>query len=269
MIDYKSYPKVLADKDEYVTDRSVVKTNWLTRLLFYPRLAQVVYESNRKAKKNIYNRYNWVDASLKTIDAMEKAGLNYHITGMDNLKKFDGPAVFIGNHMSTLETLALPSIIQPVKPVCFVIKKELADYPLFGAVVSARHPIIVGRANPREDLKLVLEEGSDRLKNGRSVIIFPQKTRSKFFDIKSFNSLGVKLAQRNNVYVLPFALLTDAWPNGKVIKEVGKLDPSKKVRFAFGEPFKPESNSSQENQKVIDFIKSKLIEWGREEYIKD
>ena len=267
MKNHKTYPKILTAKDEYKTDRSKVKTGFLSKKLFYPRLVKIVTKSNLKTKKNIYDRYNWVASSLDTIDIMEKAGLNFHVTGMSNLKKFKGPAVIIGNHMSTLETIALPSLIQPEKPVCFVIKKELANYPLFGPVAKARHPIIVGRSNPREDLKIVMEEGAKRLREGRSVIIFPQRTRSNYFDPKNFNSLGIKLAKKNNVHVLPLALLTEAWSNGKLIKEFGKLDPSKKVKFAFGEPFMVEGGGADENQRVIDFIKSKFIEWGRQEYI--
>ena len=47
------------------------------------------------------------------------------------------------------------------------------------------------------------------------------------FDPTLFNSLGNKLAKRNNVPVIPLALITDAWGNGKYIKEAGKIDPSK------------------------------------------
>ena len=56
-----------------------------------------------------------------------------------------------------------------------------------------------------------MEEGSERLKKGKSVLIFPQKTRSEIFNPKEFNSLGVKLAKKNNVPVIPMAVLTDAW----------------------------------------------------------
>jgi len=262
-----NYPFSLAGQKEYRTDRSKIKGSFLGRRLFYPRFIKIVYDSNRQTKKNIYNRYNWVAASLVTIRAMEKAGINFHVEGIDNIEQFDGPAVFVGNHMSTLETVTLPAFIQPIKPVVFVIKEELTKYPLFGPVAVARHPIVVGRANPREDLQIVLNEGSSRLQEGRSIIIFPQKTRSAYFNEKQFNSLGVKLAKRNNVFVVPLALLTDAWQNGKVIKEYGKIDPSRTVHFAFGEPFKVESNGTEENQRVVDFIKSKLREWGRPEYV--
>lgn len=267
MKNHIDYPISFAGQDEYKTDRSIIKSSFLGRRLFYPRLIKVVYDSNQMTKKNLYNRFNWVASSLATIRAMEKAGLDFHAEGLDNIRKFDGPAVFVGNHMSTLETLALPTFIQTVKPVVYVIKEELTRYPLFGAVAKARHPILVGRANPREDLQIVLNEGSARLHDGRSVIIFPQRTRSAYFNEKQFNSLGVKLAKRNDVYVVPLALLTDAWRNGKIIKEFGKLDTSRTVHFAFGEPFKVVTNGTEENQRVIDFIKSKLNEWGRPEYV--
>ncbi len=267
MKNHIDYPISLNGLKEYKTDRSKIKSSFIGRRLFYPRLINVVYQSNRMTKKYLYNRYNWVASSLYTIRAMEKAGIDIHVEGLNNIGKFDGPAVFVGNHMSTLETLALPTFIQPIKSVVYVIKEELTRYPFFGPVAKARHPILVGRANPREDLQVVLNEGSERLNEGRSIIIFPQKTRSNYFDASSFNSLGVKLAKRNDVYVVPLALLTDAWTNGKMVKEYGPLDPSKKVHFAFGEPFKVETGGSKENQVVIDFIQKKLKEWGRPEYV--
>lgn len=267
MKNHTDYPISFAGQSEYKTDRTKINSSFLGRRLFYPRMIRIVAESNLFTKKNLYNRYNWVASSLYTIRAMEKAGLDIHVEGIDNLSKFEGPAVFVGNHMSTLETLALPTFIQPIKSVVYVIKEELTRYPLFGAVAAARHPILVGRENPREDLQIVLNEGSAKLQEGRSVIIFPQKTRSAFFDASTFNSLGIKLAKRNDVHVVPLALLTDAWENGKIVKEFGKLDTSKTVHFAFGEPFKVETNGTKENQTVIEFIQSKLKEWGRPEYV--
>jgi len=188
---------------------------------------------------------------------------------MDNFSKLDGSVVFVGNHMSTLETVIMPTIIQPVKSVVYVIKKQLADYPLFGPVGKARHPIMVGRENPREDLKLVIEDGSSRLQEGRSIIIFPQKTRSEVLEVSTFNSLGIKLAKKNNAYVVPVAIMSNAWTIGKKIKELGKLDTTKIVRFAFGKPMKVENSGTEEHQKVINFIKEKFTEWNCSDLIKE
>jgi 1-acyl-sn-glycerol-3-phosphate acyltransferase len=88
---------------------------------------------------------------------------------MENLKT-DGPVVFVGNHMSTLETFVLPCVIQPVNRVAFVVKESLLTTPFFGPVMRSRDPVVVGRKNPREDLKTVLEQGAEKIKNGISVI---------------------------------------------------------------------------------------------------
>lgn len=266
MKNHTQYPKNLPENDSYSTNPNIKKP-LLSTLRFYYNMFRVVKFSNDQTKKKIYDRYNWVASSLEVLDAVEKCGIKVHVKGMKNIGSFEGPCVIVGNHMSTLETLLLPSFIQPTKPVIYVIKKELTEFPLFGPVASARHPIVVGRTNPREDLKIVMEEGSENLKIGRSIIIFPQKTRSAIFDRSSFNTLGIKLAKRNNVPVIPLALVTDAWSNGKLIKEIGRIDTDKSVNFEFGEPIWISGNGNEEHEKVLNFIESKFIEWGRSELI--
>lgn len=261
------YSFVLAEKDEYESKLNNAKT-YLPSLRFFPKLGSVVFSSSKLAKKGVYDSIEWSNSSFEIFRHLEESGIKFKIKGMSNLSKFDGPAVFISNHMSTLETMILPTLIQPVKEVTFVVKQELIDYPFFGWVLRARNPIVVGRSNPREDLAHVLNEGSRLLKESRSLVIFPQKTRSSIFESESFNSLGIKLAKKNNAYVVPVALSTDAWGNGKIIKDIGKIDPKKIVHFEFGEPFKVESSGTMEHEKVINFIQSKLIEWERQDCLK-
>jgi 1-acyl-sn-glycerol-3-phosphate acyltransferase len=155
----------------------------------------------------------------------------------------------------------MPLLIQPYKDVTFVIKKELAEMPIFKHIVLTRDPIVVGRQNPREDFKLVMDKGTELLNNGRSVIIYPQTTRTIKFDPKSFNTIGVKLAKKAKVPVVPVALKTDAWGNGKLIKDLGKIDPNKIVYFKFFEPFVINGNGKEEHQKIIGLIEKSLEEW--------
>jgi len=266
MISENKFLNPVALNDEYITPFKSLRS--FPGLRFFPRLIWIVMYSNRHAKKGIYDSVRWYDSSVAVRHSLELSGVKMHFTGMNNIRKVKGPAVFVGNHMSTLETMVLPSIIRPLKEVVYVIKAELADYPLFGPVAKARHPILVGRDNPREDLKTVMDEGSRKLQDGKSIIIFPQKTRSDYLDPESFNTLGIKLAKRNNVPLIPVALLTDAWGNGKFIKEAGKIDPSKTVHIAFGEPLIINGNGSDEHLKTIEFISSKFKEWGRGDLVK-
>ena len=266
MKNYTEYPEKLPINDTYSTDPSIKKPLFAS-LKFYWNVYKVVKFSNGQAKKKIYTRYNWVASSLGVLRAAENSGIKVDVKGMKNLTSFEGPAVIIGNHMSTLETLLLPSFIQPVKSVIYVIKKELIDFPLFGPIAAARRPIVVGRTNPREDLRIVMEEGSENLQKGISIIIFPQKTRSAHFEQKSFNSLGIKLAKRNKAPAIPLALITDAWGNGKIVKEVGEINTDKKVHFEFGEPINIDGNGSAEHEIVLNFIEDRFKKWGREDLL--
>lgn len=264
------YHNVIANEDVYKTPPGK-KGRFIFNPAFqyYVNMIRILTSANLLTRKNLYDRYRWVQTSELLMDQLERVGIQIEISGMDNLKSFEGPAVFIGNHMSTLETVILPRIINPVKLVVFVTKQQLNSTPIFGPINSARHPITVGRENAREDLMQVMTQGAERIKDGRSIILFPQRTRSPIFDVKNFNSLGVKLAKRNNVPVVPIALLTDAWANGKIVKDFGKIDPSKKAFITFGKPITITGNGSEQQQELINFITSYLKEWGREDLIAE
>ena len=120
----------------------------------------------------------------------------------------------------------------------------------------------MSRSNPRDDLKKVFEGAGSMLKNGRSIIIFPQRTRSAELDPDQFSSIGIKLARKSNVPVVPIAIKTDMWRNGRIFKDFGPLDVSKEVYFEFGKPFHVKSNGKNEHENVISFIKSRLNDWN-------
>lgn len=233
-------------------------------LSLYSKITSVVFRAAHKAKRGRYDDAGWEKSSLETVDALEKVGINIEVTGAENIEKTNGPCVFIGNHMSTLETFVLPCLILPFKKATFVIKKSLMEYPVFGHVMRARNPVTVGRTNPREDLRAVLEGGADRLRAGISIIIFPQTTRILDFDPKEFNTIGIKLAKKADVPVIPLALKTDAWGNGRYLKDFGKIDPSKSVHLAFGEPLRIKDRGAEEHDRIIEFITSSLSAWKTE-----
>jgi 1-acyl-sn-glycerol-3-phosphate acyltransferase len=187
----------------------------------------------------------------------------FEITGIEHIEQLKGPCVFIANHMSVLETVILPVIIQPIKNVTFVVKQSLLNYPIFRHIMRSRDPISVNRTNPREDLKAVLEGGVERLKNGISIVVFPQTTRTHSFDPTQFNTIGIKLAKRAKVPVVPVALLTDAWGNGKYLKDFGKIDPSKTVYFAFEKPIWIQNRGGEEHEAILQFISEKSQKWRK------
>ncbi len=232
------------------------------RFYFILKYANVVLRTRKEAIRNLYGTKEWADSSYEIFRFIEKVGGIFHITGMENITKLEGPLLFISNHMSTLETMIFPCIIAPHKELTFVVKESLVKHPLFGDVMRSRNPVVVGRTDPRKDLEAVMNGGMELLKSGTSIVIFPQSTRSIDFRPEEFNSLGVKLARKAGVAVVPVAIRTDFWGNGKWIKELGTIDSKKPIHIKFGEPFQVTGNGKEENQKIIEFIKSSLREWN-------
>jgi 1-acyl-sn-glycerol-3-phosphate acyltransferase len=240
------------------------KTLLNNRIYFILKYAGTVLRTRKEAIRKIYDTKAWTDSSFEIFRFIEKTGGKFHITGMENITRPAGPVLFISNHMSTLETMILPSIIGPHRELTFVVKESLVNHPLFGDVMRSRNPIVVGRADPRKDFETVMNGGMDLLSKGVSIIIFPQSTRSLDFKPEEFNSLGVKLAKKAGVEVVPIALKTDFWGNGKWIKEIGPIDSNKPIYIKFGEPFTVSGNGKEENQRIIDFIQNSLKEWKSE-----
>ena len=252
--------------DTYQTPEKANPSIWDKLLLdsslyFFLKYAAIVFRTSKQAKRKLYDTRAWTDSSYYIFRLIEKTGGRFKITGMENIVKQEGAVLFISNHMSTLETMILPCIIGPHRELTFVVKESLVSHPLFKDVMLSRNPVVVGRADPRKDLEAVMNGGAELLSKGISIVIFPQSTRNLDFKPEDFNSLGVKLAKKAGVAVVPIALKTDFWGNGKLIKELGTLDHKKTIHFKFGEPFKVTGNGKEDNNRIIASIKSSLEEW--------
>ena len=229
--------------------------------LFYAKMFMVVLKASRWSKKGLYTNERWVDSSLAILRALESVGVRFELDNLAMPGRLQSPCVFVGNHMGILETFVLPCLIQPHRDVTFVVKESLISHPFFKDVMKSRNPVVVGRSNPRDDLRTVLEEGQKRLNAHTSIIIFPQTTRSTHFDPQKFNSLGVKLARRSRVPVIPIALKTDAWGLGRRLKDFGKIRPVRRVHIRFGEPLAVSGSGKSEHLAIVDFIASHLSTW--------
>lgn len=232
--------------------------------IFYARIALAFLKEGLASRRGAINNERWLHASLSCIKALEAAGGRLNVSGLEGISEHKGPLVFIANHMSILETVILPSFALAFNDVTFIIKDELRRYPVIGWVMQALDFISVHRKNPREDLKVVLNEGQKRIQQGCSVVIFPQATRSTVFDIRNFNTLGVKLARKAGVSVVPIALKTDFHGSGRWVKEIGPLHPDRSIYFQFGSPIPVVGNGQAAHRSVVEFISQNLAAWGVE-----
>jgi len=234
---------------------------WLNSI-YYLRLISTLIHASIVGRRGALDDNKWALFSHRIVQIVESVGGKVNISGLEALSQQPGPLVYIANHMSMLETLILPGIALAFNRVTFVIKEELRHYPVIKHIFIALKLIAVSRQNPRDDLKVVMREGSKFISSGGSIIIFPQATRSVEFDVEGFNTLGIKLAARTGVPVVPVAIKTDFQHNGKWIKDMGPVDPSKTIYFKFGEPITVAGRGRQAHQQVIEFISQNLLAWG-------
>ncbi len=88
MKNYDYYPEIIAQNDTYNTDPNI-KKSFLSSLIFYKDLVNIVRFSNKQVKQKIYDRYNWTASSIAVLRIVEKAGMKVHVKGMNySNKKF-------------------------------------------------------------------------------------------------------------------------------------------------------------------------------------
>jgi 1-acyl-sn-glycerol-3-phosphate acyltransferase len=228
---------------------------------FYTLFGRIILRSRSQALAGTYDSKAWAQASYDIMRALERCGARFHIEGLEHIAALEEPVVFISNHMSTVETMVFPCLISPFRPVTFVVKESLERMPIFGPVMRSCNPVAVKRENPREDMQKVLTDGAQRLQDGISIILFPQSTRQVEFRPDQFNSLGVKLAKRAGVNVLPVAIKTDFWAPGRLVKDFGPLLRDRTIHMRFGAPMAVTANGREEHQAIVAFIAENLATW--------
>jgi 1-acyl-sn-glycerol-3-phosphate acyltransferase len=132
--------------------------------------------------------------------------------------------------------------------------------------MRALKAVAVGRENPKDDFKTVMTEGKKLLDEGKSIILFPQSTRSENFEPGNFNTMGIKLAKAAGVPVIPFALKTDFLANGRYLRDLGPVRREREIYFEFAEPvMEIAGNGKEEHNRIAAFIQSRLAEWRGKE----
>ncbi len=174
-------------------------------------------------------------------------GIKVEVIGKENLPT--EPCVIVSNHQGQWETYSMQYLFHPM---CTLLKKELLYIPLWGWAMKMLNPIAINRNKPKEAILQALEEGSDRLKKGMYVLLFPEGTRVKAGRVGKYARSSFELAKRNGVMVLPLCHNSgDCWPAHKFIKKPGK------IRLIIGEPFYVE-DSKQSASDVKEWVEKNL-----------
>ncbi len=160
----------------------------------------------------------WNYFSLWCLDKI--CGLRYTVEGREHIPS--GPCVILCKHQSAWETYALSCIF--AQPLTLVCKRELLWIPFFGWGLAMTEPIAIDRSASRRVLDQLIGQGTERLKDGRSVVIFPEGMRVAPGEKRRYAIGGALLAEKSGYPVLPIAHNAGKfWPRKSFIKYPGTI----------------------------------------------
>nr|WP_251047643.1 lysophospholipid acyltransferase family protein [Planococcus sp. ISL-110] len=132
---------------------------------------------------------------------MKRTQSSVSITGLEKLP--DGPVLFVSNHEGNFDIPVLLSAIP--KPFGFISKKEVQKMPIIPMYMEEMNCVFLDRTDRRSALKSITDT-VEKLKEGHSILIFPEGTRSKGQAMGEFKSGFMRIAKDSGVPILPIAI---------------------------------------------------------------
>lgn len=147
-------------------------------------------------------------------------GIDTEIRGRENLTT--EPVIYAGKHHCMLDVF-IPFLV--CRDPAIILKKELLYYPFLGWYALKTSMIPIDRAGTSKTLKKMVAEAKKRADQGRSLIIFPEGTRTAPGADPAYQAAGISAFNKAlNLPVVPVA--TNAglcWPAKGVRRTPGKI----------------------------------------------
>lgn len=165
----------------------------------------------------VISRYLRFYATLVISSLRIICGVHYEVQGIENIPST--AFIIFSKHQSTWEPYALQTIFLKI---CYVVKRELLFIPFFGWGLAAMRPIAINRGSGKQAVDQIIEKGTQRLKSGINVVIFPEGTRTAANSPGKYKIGGALLAAASGYPVVPVAHNAgECWPRARFIKRPG------------------------------------------------
>ncbi len=139
---------------------------------------------------------SWARSLLKL------AGVKVEISGLENIP--EGPVVFVPNHQSYFDIPVLLAWLD--RPYPLVSKQEVKKLPLIRQWMELLGCVFIDRDNARQSVSALGEAARTMVERKRSLIIFPEGTRSRGETIGEFKNGGFRAALKAGVPVVPVVI---------------------------------------------------------------
>lgn len=163
------------------------------------KLKKFKSENNLKGFNDLFKKANkfYCDATFKS------SKTELEVIGREKVD-LNETYLLVSNHLSIVDIVSIVKAFP--KNVVFVSKKELSNVIFFSDWLKTVGCIFMDRQNVRNSIE-ELNKGIEVLKNGTSMCIFPEGTRSTSGEIGEFKKGSFKLALKSKVKILPVVLV--------------------------------------------------------------
>jgi len=202
----------------------------LVVLIFAPFLRNGEFTIHRIAR-------SWAKLILALV------GVDTRISGSFNVF-LDRPQIFMANHQSVFDIFVV--LAQMPAQFRWIAKKELFEVPIFGGALRRTGSIEIDRQN-RERAMVSIDEAARKIREGKSVMTFPEGTRSRPGRIRDFKKGVFHLAMKAGVPIVPISIIGS-----------GEIMPTKSMRIRSGKILlvidKPINTSEYTVDRIDDLI---------------
>jgi len=185
------------------------------------------------------------------------SGVRISVKGLDQVPK-DQAYVFVSNHESALD---IPVLLYALPfQVRMMAKKELFRIPLFGWAIALGGYIKIDRSNTERAIASLREAAERVPRQGISVLVFPEGTRSPTGKLRRFKKGGFAFAQQTGLSIVPISILGSRHLTPKKAKYIkpGKID------VVVGTPIEVTSSDREHRDDLVratrDFIQARKEE---------
>lgn len=219
----------------------------LSAFLFFPFFVISTYACQMVARP-------W--AALSLFFARILCGITYEIRGAQYLEQYKNqPVIYASKHQSAWDTMIFHILM---RCPAYILKRELLFLPFWGWYLWRMKMIAIDRSAKASSMKHMIKQSKDVIANNRSIIIFPEGTRTTPGQDTQYHPGVVALYSQLKVPVVPVALNSGLyWSKDAFIKHPGKII----IEFLPPiEPGIPKSDFASKLENTIETATKTLIE---------
>ena len=131
------------------------------------------------------------------------SGMRMEVNGLENIEE-GTPYIVVANHRSNIDIMVLTAAL-PI-PIRFLSKIEVFKFPLLGSAMRGVGMIPLDREMGRRELAFIIRSTRSLVAEGKSLVVFPEGTRSITGEMLPFKTGAIHVAARTGCPILPVAV---------------------------------------------------------------